>query len=467
MEQSQVVAPDLFDAIAEPGVLLPLVMANAMSPRLWRLGRRVATAPDPLEAARRVVDTSFTHASPEAMARVSGYLDLDAERRRLGARVVDDAIAEIDRAWEERRRRGLLPDGDGLQGVMASGRFPAYSYANVDVVHAARRTPGGPGQRPRGLTSCMDEAALFAALLIPAPNATARLDGVALLLSSTHSTAFCWAGDEAWWFWGKRALFTRADFAGRVEQRHHGDVAEALVEIMAAPMRRIVSRRGTLDLTTGRSSLPPDEVQRTLAAIDRFFGCRPDALAGPIDSLEYVPPSAHDRLFDQAVRCTSADEVQGLVRDALHGDADDRTAATHALLAFRSLDLDDLMPYLHAARRGPLVTRLAATLGSADQAIAAVAALGAAPALGDPRRLALPDEVLGRGSASAAERALLLHVLLERVGSGPVRTVLMGDDAITRSGSLAVRASDLAQVNAGVVDPAGPAFDKAAPAGQQ
>ena len=108
MEQSQVVAPDLFDAIAEPGVLLPLVMANAMSPRLWRLGRRVATAPDPLEAARRVVDTSFTHASPEAMARVSGSLDLDAERRRLGARVVDDAIAEIDRAWEERRRRGLL-----------------------------------------------------------------------------------------------------------------------------------------------------------------------------------------------------------------------------------------------------------------------------------------------------------------------------------------------------------------------
>ena len=52
MDLSQVVAPDLFDAMAEPDILLPLVMANAMSPRLWRLGRKVAGTPDPLEAAR-------------------------------------------------------------------------------------------------------------------------------------------------------------------------------------------------------------------------------------------------------------------------------------------------------------------------------------------------------------------------------------------------------------------------------
>lgn len=461
------VAPDLFDAIAEPDVLLPLVMANAMSPRLWRLGRRIATAPDPLEAARRVVDTSFTHASPQAVARMSGYLDLDAERRRLGARVVDDAIADIAKALPERRRRGLMPDDDAVEAGLAAGRFPAYSYANVDVVHAARRTPGGPGQRPRGLTSCVDEAALFAALATTNPEVNGHLDGIVLLQSNTHCTVFGWTGDDAWWFWGKQALFTPAEFARWVEQNHDGDAADALLTIMGAPMRRIISRRGTLDIAGGCSSLPPDEVQRTLAAIDRFFGRRPNALNGCTDTLRQVPPSPHDRLFDGAVRCTSAEQVQGLVRQALHGDAGDRTAGTHAMLAFRSLDLDDLTPYLHAARRGPLVAGLATTLGSADEAIAAIAALETLPALGDPRRLALPDEVLGRGSASPAERALMLHVLLERIDGGPVRTVLMGDDAVTRSGSLAVRASDLAQVDAGVVDPAGRAFDEVAPAGEQ
>lgn len=137
MQRSQIVAPDIFDALAEPDVLLPLVMANAMSPRLWRLGRKVARAADPLEAARRVVDTSFTHALPEDAAAVSGLLDLDAERRRLGADVVDRAIADIERGWDMRRERGVLGPDDRLQDMIAAGRYPAYIYANIDVINAA------------------------------------------------------------------------------------------------------------------------------------------------------------------------------------------------------------------------------------------------------------------------------------------------------------------------------------------
>lgn len=458
MDPSQVVAPDFFDAIAEPDVLLPLVMANAMSPRLWRLGRKVAGAPDPLEAARRVVDTSFTHALPDRITDVSGLLDLDAERRRLGADVVDCAIAEIDRGWEDRRRRGLLPTVDDLQESIAAARFPAYAYANIDVINAARRATGGPAQRPRGLTSCLDEAALFAALVMTAPAVTSTLDGIAMLASSLHYTVFGWTGDESWWFWSKRDLYTRKAFHESVIHHHEGNPADAVTAVMAAPFRRLISRRGHIDFVALQSSLPPDEVERTFTAIEGFFGHRPHGFETPLDDLQFVTPSPHDVLFDEAVRCSSAAEVQRVVRTHLSAAGSTAGAATQSLLAFRSLEVGDLMPYLNAARRGPLVKAQAAQLRSVDDVVAVAAELGEGPALGDPARLALPDEVLGRGCCSPVERALLLHVLLEHSGYGPVRTEIVVDDAVTRIPSVAVRASDLACLDSRVVPGQGPPF---------
>ena len=455
MDLSQVVAPDLFDAMAEPDILLPLVMANAMSPRLWRLGRKVAGTPDPLEAARRVVDSSFTHALPDQVAAVSGLLDLDAERRRLGSAVVDAAIADIDHGWEVRRRRGLLSEHDHLQEVIADGAFPAYTYACVDVINAARRIVGGPAQRPRGLTSCMDEAALFAALIMTAPEITERLDGILTLSSSLHHTVFGWTGEESWWFWSKRDLFTRAAFADRIAAVHGGDPVDAVTAVMAAPVCRVVSRRGHINLHSRTSSLPPDEVERTLAAADRFFGHRLHGLEG-LDDLTFVPPSPHDLLFEEAVRCGSAGEVAALVRNHRDSGGPTAPAATEALLAFRALDVEDLTPYLSAARRGPLVCARAESLQSPQDAVAIAGEPADGPALGDASRLALPDEVLARGSCSPAERALLLHVLLEKAGAGSVRTELAGGDAITRTSAIAVRASDLSLLNRDVIGADGP-----------
>ena len=466
MRRSQIVAPDIFDALAEPDVLLPLVMANAMSPRLWRLGRKVARAADPLEAARRVVDTSFTHALPQDAAAVSGLLDLDAERRRLGADVVDRAITDIGRGWDARRERGLLDPDDRLQDMIAAGRYPAYVYANIDVINAARRVAGGPAQRPRGLTSCLDEAALFSALIMTAPAVTAGLDGIVLLASSLHYTVFGWTGPHTWWFWSKRDLYTGASFAERIDCDHRGDPADAVTAVMAAPLRRVISRRGHIDLDARTSSLPPEEVARTLVAIEAFFQHRPAGLEA-LEDLRFTPPAPHDVLFDEAVRCGSAAEVADLVRRHQAAGGDSGAAATEALLAFRSLDVDDLMPYLEAARRGPLVTALARRLRSPQDAVAAVAEPADGPALGDPVRLALPDEVLGRGACSPAERALLLHVLLEHLGEDPVRTELAGGDAITRTPSLAVRASDLALLDADVIGAGGQAFCHGAGPAQQ
>ncbi|WP_328361754.1 hypothetical protein OG976_10920 [Mycobacterium sp. NBC_00419] len=458
MEPSQLVAPNMFDAIAEPDVLLPLVMANAMSPRLWRLGRKVAAAPDPLEAARRVVDTSFTHALPDRVAEVSGVLDLDAERGRLGAAVIDQAIADINHGWDDRRRAGLLAPDDDLQESIAAGRFPAYAYANVDVINAARRTTSGGAQRPRGLTSCLDEAGLFAALVMTAPALTAALDGIAILASSLHYTVFGWTGGQPWWFWSKRNLYTRELFREKVIHQHGGDPGAAVTSVMAAPFRRLISRRGHVDFRTGVSSLPPEEIERTLAMIVDFFGHLPHGFEASPGDLQFVAPSPHDILFDEAVRCASAAEVQQVVRSHVTAAGGTVSAATQALLAFRSLEVDDLMPYLAAARRGPLVTARAAGLRSVDDALALAGGPADAPALGDPSRLALPDEVLGRGCCSPAERGLLLHVLLENLGCAPVHTELIDGDAITRTPDFSVRASDLARLPGAAAPVEGSAF---------
>lgn len=448
MDASQVVAPNFFDAVAAPGVLLPLVMANAMSARLWRLARRVGDDDDPMDAARRVIDTSFTHVTPERVAEVAGLLDLDEERRRLGPQVVDAAIAQVHFAWAQRRDRGLLPPDDSLEQAIAQGSFPAYTYGNLDVIHAARHEKGSAARRPRDLTSCVDEAALFGSLLVTQPAVTTRLDGVVLLASKVHASVFAWAGDDAWWFWGKNVLLTPAAFRRRAAEHHDGDLADAFLGLMVSPIERIMSRRGTVDLEAATSSLPEDEVRRALDAVTRFFGHVPQGLDRAPADLAFTEPSAHDVLFEQALTCTSAEEVRALVSARAREPGAEGRAAIEALLAFRSLDVPDLMPYLHAARRGPLARAAAGRCPTAHDAVALVGALGTGAALGDATRIALPDEVLARGSGSPAERGVLLHVLLEHSGDEPVRTIVTPDhDAITCSGALAVRASDGARVH--------------------
>jgi hypothetical protein len=278
-----------------------------------------------------------------------------------------------------------------------------------------------------------------------------------MLASSLHYTVFGWTGEQSWWFWSTRDLYTRESFQQKVIQ-HDGDPADAITSVMAAPLRRLISRRGHVDFEARVSSLPADEVERTFAAIDAFFGHRPHGFDGPLDDLRFVEPSPHDILFDEAVQCGSAPEVQQVVRTHLAAGGTTARAASEALLAFRSLEVADLMPYLIAARRGPLVTRLAASLHSTDDALAAAAAPAEGPALGDPSRVALPDEVLGRGCCSPAERALLLHVLLEKLDHHPVRTEVTATEAITRTPSIAVRASDGARLDLSTVHADGPAF---------
>ncbi len=463
MDPSVAVAPDIFDVVATPDVVLPVVTAHIMSPWLWQLGQRAADAREPHVAAQQVINRSFTHATPTAMAETFGVLSLADERARLGDEVVDRTVAGILDVAAALRRQGVVDPDPAIEWHLQAGTFPGYAYVNADLIHATRVHLGRAVCRSGGITSCLDEALLFASLAVVLPAFERQLDGIVLLGSPAHYTVFGWTGDDAWWFWGKNLLFTRASFRDEAEAAHGGDLRVAYEARMRA-IDRITSRRGSLDLVTGVGSIPDDEVQRMLAVIDDFFGHLPAGLERAQRRQAPAPQSPFEELLGDCLGRESPEQVQAIVRAHLQGGGPLAQAARLAMLSYRSLEVDDLVPYLVAARRGPLVRAAAQALATPEDAIAAVTAIaGPAPVLGDPTRLALPDEVLRLGTGSPAERALLLHVLLEAVMPDPVRTVLVGDDAITVAGDLAVRASTLGRVPPGDVPATDAPFTAVAP----
>src|SRR5215475_1979149 len=104
------VAPNLFDVAADPELVFPLVLANLMSPRLWRLREHLAPLPDPVRGLgegsirhfQEYIDHHFEHVASDRIAETNGVLDLDAEAERLGAAVVDYAVSSLQSAFPAR-----------------------------------------------------------------------------------------------------------------------------------------------------------------------------------------------------------------------------------------------------------------------------------------------------------------------------------------------------------------------------
>lgn len=450
MTTDQVIAPNIFDVIDAPAAVLPLVLANAMSERTWALSRRAADGVDvstpegqhaALEALRRVIDRSFTHLTASRVAEINGTLDLAAERARLGDDVMDHALAAMIRNAELRAAQGHA-DADGpIAEMIAHGAFPAYSYANVDIVHATRRHTDRSSRRPKGITSCLDEAALFGALCMTLP--TDHLLGIALLASPVHYTVFLWTPAGGAWFYGKNALMV-GDGGG-------DDRATLLA--CTGTIDRIISRRGHVDLRTREGSIPVDELARTHGALMAFFGGEVPGLGALDDPIRISPPSPYDRLFEECLSCDSAAEVRGVVMAHARGDGPLAAAAREALASYRWLGISDLSGYVAAARRGPRVTAAGRVLHGLDDALAVVAGVaGTQSPLDDRDRIALPDEVLAFGTGSDRDRALLLHVLADQCTGEQVTTVFMPDDSFVCVGDVAIRMSDLARLAVPQVD---------------
>ena len=170
--------PALLETACEPDLLMAMVLANLMSPSLWefrdKIHRRCAEkGEDPPESHERIVmeeihdymNKHLFHVSPVEIQEIWGCVDLEEERRRLGAEHVDHAMNSVRLGAETRRELGILTEKQSVpSSAHGLGRFPDYEYSIIDLIEAHRKHLRRKKHKPIGITSCADEAVLSASL---------------------------------------------------------------------------------------------------------------------------------------------------------------------------------------------------------------------------------------------------------------------------------------------------------------
>lgn len=419
--------PNIFDAHVFPDLLLPLVLGNLLSEDLWEFSARIqarlaggaqattakvgddtGALPPVLRAIQLQIDRHFEHLSCRRVGDVYGLLDLDEERRRLGV----DAINELVGLLQDRQRSFATLHDEAAKSLLedlSQSRFPAYYYTNFDVVRANRRLVHHKSRSPMGLTSCLDEVAIFAALAMTLP--LEPVETVIALANPTHYTAFGWGSSgEPWWFYGKNALYSMEEWRKRAGERANGNPQECFDQVLGG-FDRIIAVSGTFDFRSGKSSIPEEHLEQFAAMIDTFFGVRlkqlDAALRGTRSQFPESPlaPVLRELLGSRSIETARARLLKS-----------PEEPLQMVQYSYRSLDVPDHGPYLQAARQSPWAKRVATSLMSVEDAFAYLQNIpGSESIFRNRSRIAMPEETLRLGTGSDRDKALLLHVLIENV----------------------------------------------------
>lgn len=413
------VRPTLFSVAAYPDLLMALVLANLTSPRLWELARRMnAGTPSvhrpgedpPRERLHRIqhfVNAHFYHAVPAEFGLAWGLQERetidDADERRA----TDYAMHVLREAI---RGTHDLDDHPGkLERMLKSGLFPQHAHSTVDVILAH-----GPHLRhdhrghPLGMTSCLDECVLIAALAVASGCCT--LDGIVFLGAPSHYTLFVFTDECGGWFNGKRSFFDTETWREWCSASPT-EGPQGLVDLKLPYCDRLVALRGHCLFPRGQTTLGRDHLARIVRDIGRFEGTllRQAALAlqcssaGPIDD---------DDVCGLLCRCMSREDFERvLVETAGRTNWLLPACALHAGRDRRHVPAETL---LEAASHGfEVFVRSGEILRPEDALLLARGIRGHDSVFGETHRVAMPDEVLYFGTANPSERALLAHTLLE------------------------------------------------------
>jgi hypothetical protein len=434
------VAPNLFDAVLDPELIFSLVLANLMSPRLWDLRERLLQSPDPaqhtsegtIQRIQHVIDRRFEHIPPPRVVDMNGVLDLDTEAERLGSGAVEYALSQIVSSFDWRIQRGTVPKEALCLDLIKQRKFPAYVYATIDEAHAYRRFLQGRKHKPIGLTCCLDEAAIFTALNLILP--PGMVDDIALIGSPAHYSVLTWSPEGAWWFYSKHELFSPSTWSQFVADPYAGD-AQLAFDDRLPRFDRIISVSGAYAFATGETSMPESRRAELASKIEAFFGFRPAQLDRALQHPAHAV-AATDLAATVATVATAsgAEEVRSRLRHAAFDD--EHPAALRAFYTFRALDLPDLTVYLRAARRSNQIGEQFGPIQTIDDAVRCVAAIdGTNSIFEDADRIAMPDETARFATGTDRDKALLLHVLIERTlaADDPARTEL--ETLFTNAGS--------------------------------
>ena len=127
--------------------------------------------------------------------------------------------------------------------------------------------------------------------------------------------------------------------------------------------------------------------------------------------------------------------------------------ALRALYTDRTLDVPDLSVYLQAARYSSQIRSLLPQVKTTDDAMRSVAAIAGSDSIfEDPERIAMPDETARFATGTSRDKALLLHVLLERAlpaddtARGSLETLFSETDSYVRSAKFCISVPQMAYV---------------------
>lgn len=419
---SVAVSPNIFDVFFDTDLIGTLCLANLLSSALWSFSEKIraqadadptavaSEIPPSIRLIQKYLNKSFTHLHPAEVASVYGLVDLSLERARFDGPSFDEAVHGLEACFLEFRKKGNAFEiaGDQVISWILNGKFPSYVYTNFDLIKAQRNVTGHSTKSPNGLTSCLDEVALFIALAITIPK-SGDVRAIMVMSSVSHYGAFGYAEDgRSWWFNGKNQLYSKHEWDCLVAEQYAGN-HQACFDQMFSNFSQMTTVSGLFDFSSGQSSIPDEYLDEYLQVMASFFGVSlRQVVEGLKNKQTSMPESDHANFFRQLLGLGS--------REHLLHQLQTTTAlwAEKAFYAYRSLQIESLTPYLLNARRNPLAREAARAARGIDDIVAIVRSLsGTSSIFNDRERIAMPDETLRLKTGTDRDKALLLHVLLE------------------------------------------------------
>jgi len=403
--------PTLFTASARPQLITVILLAHLASPRLWALAARAVKTAGPDFAARisaiyHFVNRKFLHASKQTFGRLWGLQDRDLLTDPVERAESDYAMSALLQCMPQ--SISDAPTVALMMNVLCQGQCPQYVYPAIEVIQALPAVCPGAARRTLGITSCLDECILMAALAVAA--GVCRFADLVFIGSLFHYSVFILTDGGAW-LNGKRGMFDGATWRAATAGLAAADI-QALFDRQLVLCDRLITPGGWCRLPDGPVTLAAPRWTALAEKLGRFVGTE---LRQVRRALECAAAAAHPAdaapLLAQLDGCGSAEEFAARLETLTR-------ATGHPLLeavryARRAPDVRQPEAYLLAAGRGfRVLMRSAQVLVPADAVALAREIKGEVSVFGQTGRLALPDESMLLGVASPSERALLLHSLL-------------------------------------------------------
>lgn len=412
------VSPSLFTAARYPDLIIALLIANLLSPKLWEMAGRIRSggggpggAGPSMKKLHTFVNRNFYHTKSIEFLRIWGLYEREA--------ITDpDELFSSDRAMSI-MKKGMEaiqdPAFDLLKRLIDNGAAPRFVYPTVDIILAYGRFLKDMKTHPLGMTSCLDECVLIASLALA--SGFCRMEDIVFVGSPLHYTLYLFPDDEGYMFNAKREFFNRPawlELSGGDPERSRRMFLERL-----SICDRIITPFGYCVFPDGPSTITPGRMAEAAERIARFLSACPAEISLALETSRRE--GAHGAGGAECIEDALPTGHKAVEAAVLNGTADrDVSVLDAALYAFRHPRVREPALYREAAMRGFKSFILSGGVsGIEDAREIADGIAGRESIYGPTSRLAMPDEVLAFGTADEEERNLLVETLLRHSRSRP------------------------------------------------